>query len=157
MCIPKLRLLPLLVVGERSNFKKILRTRKIMVMHSNKRGECCLRTLVDRQRKRYDNAVDVVVRLHGPTDQAPKLRHLRVLAHVQLDDDPRTPIQQNVGEEFRQHDGMVTILMFYCRRASPKHHYNIIEDYGGRGHRTRLRKRSRGSTSVSRGAPCPRI
>ena len=77
--------------------------------------------------------VDVVVRLHGPTDQAPKLRHLRVLAHVQLDDDPRTPIQQNVGEEFRQHDGVVTILMFYCRRASPKHHYNIIEDYGGGG------------------------
>ena len=129
-------------VGERSNFKIFLRTRKIMVMHSNERGECDLRTLVDRQRKRYDNAVDVVVRLHGPTDQALKLRHLRVLAHVQLDDDPRTPIQQSVGEEFRQHDGVVTILMFYCCRASPKHHYNIIEDYGGRGHRTRLRERS---------------
>ena len=110
-----------------------------MVMHSNERGECRLRTLVDRKRKRYHNVVDVVVRLHGPTDQAPKLRYLRVLAHVQLDDDPRTPIQQNVGEEFRQHDGMVMILMFYHRRASPKHRYNIIEDYGGRGHRTRLR------------------
>ena len=81
--------------------KNILRTRKIMVMYSNERGECCPRTLVDRKRKRYDNAVDVVVHLHGPTDQAPKLRHLRVLAHVQLDDDPRTPIQQRVGEEFR--------------------------------------------------------
>ena len=110
-----------------------------MVMYSNERGECCLRTLVDRKRKRYDNAVDVVVHLHGPTNQAPKLRHLRVLAHVQLDDDPRTPIQQSVGEEFRQHDGVVTILMFYHHRASPKHRYNIIEDYGGRGHRTRLR------------------
>ena len=73
--------------------KIFLRTRKIMVMHSNERGECCPCTLIDRKRKRYDNAVDVVVRLHGPTDQAPKLRHLRVLAHVQLDDDPRTPIQ----------------------------------------------------------------
>ena len=83
--------------------------------------------------------VDVVVRLHGLTDQAPKLWHLRVLAHVQLDDDPRTPIQQSVGEEFRQHDSVVTILMFYHRRASPKHRYNIIEDYGGGGHRTRLR------------------
>ena len=110
-----------------------------MVMHSNERGECDLHTLVDGQRKRYDNAVDVVVRLHGPTDQAPKLRHIRVLAHVQLDDDPRTLIQQSVGEEFRRHDGVVTILMFYCRRASPKHHYNMIEDYGGRGHHTRLR------------------
>ena len=39
-------------VGERSNFKNFLRTRKIMVMHSNERGECDLRTLVDRQRKR---------------------------------------------------------------------------------------------------------
>ena len=30
--------------------------------------------------------------------------------------------------------------MFYRRRASPKHLYNIIEgDYGGGGHRTRLR------------------
>ena len=116
--------------------KKFLRSRKIMVMHSNERGEYDLHTLVDRQRK---HLVDVVVHLHGPTDQAPKLWHLRVLAHVQLDDDPRTPIQQSVGEEFRQHDGVVTILMYYRRRASPKHRYNIIEDYGGRGHRTRLR------------------
>ena len=87
----------------------------------------------------FVNAVDVVELLLVPTDQAPKLRHLRVLAHVQLDDDPRTPIEQSVGEEFRQHDGVVTILLYYRRRASPKHHYNIIEDYGGRGHRTRLR------------------
>ena len=95
-----------------------------MVMHSNERGECDLRTLVDRQWKRL---VDVVVRLHDPTDQAPKLRHLRVLAHVQLDDDPRTPIQQGVGDEFRQHDGVVMMMMFYRRRASPKHRYDIIE------------------------------
>ena len=116
--------------------KKFLRSRKIMVMHSNERGEYDLRTLVDRQRKCL---VHVVVRLHGPTNQAPKLRHLRVLAHVQLNDDPRTPIQQSVGEEFRQHDGVVTMLMFYRRRASPKHRYDIIEvDYGGEGHRTRL-------------------
>ena len=51
-------------VGERSNLKKILRTRKIMVTPSNERGECRLRTLVHHKRKRYDNAVDVVVRLH---------------------------------------------------------------------------------------------
>ena len=80
-------------------------------MHSNERGEFRPRTLVDRKRKRYENAVDVVVRLHGPTDQAPKLRHLRVLAHIQLDDDPRTPIQQSVGDEFRQHDGVATVMM----------------------------------------------
>ena len=56
-------------------------------------------------------------------DQAPKLWHLRVLGHVQLDDDPRTPIQQSVGEEFRQHDGVVTVLVKNnLRRASPKHY-----------------------------------
>ena len=32
------------------------------------------------------------------------------------------------------------MLMFYRRRASPKHRYSIIEvDYGVGGHRTRLR------------------
>ena len=35
---------------------------------------------------------------------------------------------------------MVTMMMFYRRRASPKHCYDMIEvDYGGGGHRTRLR------------------
>ena len=32
------------------------------------------------------------------------------------------------------------MMMFYQRRASPKHRYDIIEvDYGGGGNRTRLR------------------
>ena len=83
--------------------------------------------------------VDVVVRLHDPTDPSTERTAPPSSAHVQLDDDPRTPIQQSVGEEFHQHDGVVTILMFYRRRSSPKHRYNIIEDYGGGGHRTRLR------------------
>ena len=55
--------------------KKFLRTRKIMVMHRNKRGECCPRTLVDHKRKRYDKAVDVVVRLHDRPILSPKVRH----------------------------------------------------------------------------------
>ena len=101
-------------------------------MHSNEKGECCLRTLVDHKRKRYENAVDVVVHLHDPTDPSFE-RTPPSSAHVQLDDDPQTPIQQGVGDEFRQHDGVVTILMFYRRSASPKHRYNIIEDYGGGG------------------------
>ena len=46
---------------------------------------------------------------------------------VQLDDVPRTPIQPSVEGEFRQHDGVVTMMMFYRRRASPKHRYDIIE------------------------------
>ena len=96
-------------------------------MHSNERGECCPRTLVDRQRKRYHNAVDVVVRLHDPTDHFLMIRRPPRSTHVQLDDVPRTPIQPSVEGEFRQHDGVVTMMMFHRRRASPKHRYEIIE------------------------------
>ena len=68
-----------LLVGERSNFKIFLRTCKIMVMHSNERGEYCPRTLVDRKRKRYDNTVDVVIRLYDRLILVPKVWHLHDL------------------------------------------------------------------------------
>ena len=88
----------------------------------------------------FSNAVDVVERLRDPTDPSTERTEPPSSAHVQLDDDPRAPIQQSFGEVFRQHDGVVTMMMFYRRRASPKHRYSIIEvDYGGGGHRTRLR------------------
>ena len=120
--------------------KNFLRTRKIMVMHSNERGECCPRTLVDRKWKRYNNAVDVVVRLHDPTDPSTERTGPPSSAHVQLDDDLRAPIQQSFGDEFRQHDGVVTMMMLYRRRASPKLRDDMTEvEYGGGGHRTRLR------------------
>ena len=70
--------------------KKILRTRKIMVMHSNERGEFRPCTLIDRKRKRYDNAVDVVVHLHDPTDPSTEHTAPPSSAHVQLGDVPRT-------------------------------------------------------------------
>ena len=88
--------------------KKFLRTRKIMVMHSNERGECCPCTLVDRKQKRYINAVDVVVRLHDPTDQVPNARHLRVqhtfssMTSLEL----RSSKRGEVVDEFRWHDGV---------------------------------------------------
>ena len=45
--------------------------------------------------------------------------------------------------------------MFYRRRASPKHRYNMTEvEYGGGGHRTRLRN-DHEDQLVSRGAPLP--
>ena len=59
-------------------------------MHSNQRGEYCPRTLVDRKRKRYDNAVDVVVRLHDPTDPSTEHTAPPSSTHVQLGDFPRT-------------------------------------------------------------------
>ena len=83
-----------------------------MVMHSNERGECRLRTLVDHKRKRYNNAVDVVIRLHGPTDPSTERTAPPSSAHVQLDDVLRTPFQQSFTGEFRQHDVVMTVMMF---------------------------------------------
>ena len=91
--------------------KKFLRTRKIMVMHSNERGECRPRTLVDRKRKCYDNAVDVVVRLHDRPILSTERTAPPRSAHVQLGDVPRTHDPVELGEEFRQHDGVVMMLM----------------------------------------------
>ena len=59
-------------------------------MHSNERGECCPCTLVDRKQKRYDNAVDVVVRLHDPTDPSTESTAPPRSAHVRLGDVSRT-------------------------------------------------------------------
>ena len=50
----------------------------------------CPRTLIDRKRKRYDNAVDVVVRLHDPTDLSTERTAPPRSAHVRLGDVPRT-------------------------------------------------------------------
>ena len=80
-------------------------------MHSNERGECFLHTLVDRKQKRYDNAVDVVVRLHDPTDPSTEGTAPPRFAHVQLGDVPQTPIQESFAGEFCQHDGVMTVMM----------------------------------------------
>ena len=80
-------------------------------MHSNERGECCLRTLVDRKRKRYDNAVDVVVRLHDPTDPRTEGTAPPRSAHVRLGDVPRTQDPAECWGELRQHDGVMTVMM----------------------------------------------
>ena len=97
--------------------KKFLCTRNIMVMHSNEREECCPRTLVDRKQKRYNNPVDIVVRLHDRPILSTERTAPPSSAHVQLDDVPRTLIQPSVEGEFRQHDGVVTMMMFYRRRV----------------------------------------
>ena len=86
---------PRKVLGNVVISKKFLRTRKIMVMHSNERGECCLCTLVDRSRKLYINVVDVVVRLHDPTDPSTESTAPPSSAHVQLDDVLAFSIQQD--------------------------------------------------------------
>ena len=76
------------------------------------RGESvCPCTLVDRKRKRYDNAVDVVVRLHDLTDLSTERTAPHCSAHVQLDDVPRTLGPVEAEGEFLQHDGVATVMM----------------------------------------------
>ena len=91
-------------VGERSNFKKNPTHTQDHGDAKQREGRVCPRTLVDRKRKRYDNAVDVVVRLHELTDPSTERTAPSSSAHVQLDDVARTPIQQSFAGEFRQHE-----------------------------------------------------
>ena len=63
-----------------------------MVMHSNEREEYHPRTLVDHRRKRYENAVDVVERLHDLTDPSTERTAPPSSPHVQLGDVPRALI-----------------------------------------------------------------
>ena len=71
----------------------------------------CPRTLVERKRKHYVNAVDVVERLHDPTDPSTERTAPPCSAHVQLDDVPRTLDPVEAEGEFRQHDGVMTVMM----------------------------------------------
>ena len=82
----------------------------------------------------FSNAVDVVERLRDPIDPSTERTAPPRSAHVQLGDVPRTLDPVEAEGEFRQHDGVVTMMMFYRRRASPKHLYSTIKvDYGGGG------------------------
>ena len=71
----------------------------------------CSRTLIDRKRKPYINAVDVFVRLHNPTDPSTERTTPPCSAHVQLGDVPRTLDPVEAEGEFRQHNGVVTMMI----------------------------------------------
>ena len=59
----------------------------------------------------FDNAVDVVELLVVPTDQAPNIRHLRVLHTFSSMTSLELLIQQGVEGEFHQHDDVVTVMV----------------------------------------------
>ena len=61
--------------------------------------------------KVFDNAVDVVELLLVLTDQVPNVRHLRVLHTFSSMTSLKLLIQQSVEGEFRQHDGVVTMMV----------------------------------------------
>ena len=59
----------------------------------------------------FSNAVDVVERLHDPAGPSTERTAPPSSAHVQLDGVPRTLIQQSFEGDFRQHNGVVTVMM----------------------------------------------
>ena len=61
--------------------------------------------------KAFSNAVDVVERLRDPTDPSTKRMTPPRSAHIQLGDVPRTLDPAEAEGEFRQHDGVVTVMM----------------------------------------------
>ena len=81
-------------------------------MDSNETGRVCPRTLVDRKRKRYVNAVDVVERLHDPTDPSTKRTTPPCSAHVRHDDVPRALDPVEDEGEFRHHDDVAHMARY---------------------------------------------
>ena len=61
--------------------------------------------------KAFDNAVDVVELLLVPTSQAPNVQHLRVLHTFSSMTSLELLIQQSVEGKFRQHEGVVTVMV----------------------------------------------
>ena len=59
----------------------------------------------------FVNVVDVVELLLVPTDQAPNVRHLRVLHTFSSMTPLELLIQQSVEGEFRQHDSVVKMMV----------------------------------------------
>ena len=59
----------------------------------------------------FDNAVDIVELLLVPIDQAPNVRHLRVLHTFISMTSLEFLIQQSAEGEFCQHDGMVMVMV----------------------------------------------
>ena len=59
----------------------------------------------------FSNAVDVVERLCDPIDPSNERTTPPRLAHVQLDDVPRSLDPVEDDGEFHQHDGMITVMM----------------------------------------------
>ena len=57
------------------------------------------------------SVVDVVERLPDPTDLVPNVRHLRVQHTFSLMASLELLIRQRVEGEFRQHDGVVTVMV----------------------------------------------
>ena len=58
----------------------------------------------------FSNVVDVVERLHDPTDPSAERTAPPCSAHIQHDDVPRALDTVEDEGEFRQHDGMAMVM-----------------------------------------------
>ena len=59
----------------------------------------------------FSNVVDVVERLHDPIDPSTECTVPPCSAHVQHDDIPRALDPMEDEGEFRQHDGVATVMV----------------------------------------------
>ena len=59
----------------------------------------------------FSNTVDVVERLHDPTDPSTERTAPPRSAHIQLDEVPRALDPVEDGGEFHQHDGVATVML----------------------------------------------
>ena len=59
----------------------------------------------------FSNTVDVVERLHNPTDPSTERTAPPCSAHVQHNDVSELLIQLRTRESFRQHDGVAMVMM----------------------------------------------
>ena len=98
-------------VGEHSISTKFLRSRKIYLGMHRKRGENVSTYPRRPKAEAFSNTVDVVERLHDPTYPSTERTAPTCSAHVQHDDVPRAfdPVEDE--GDFRQHDGVATVLM----------------------------------------------
>ena len=81
-------------------------------MHSNETEECVHVPLYTKSES-ISNAVDVVERIHNPTDPSTKRMAPPCSAHVQHDDVPRDLDPVEDEGEFRQHDGVATVMVMF--------------------------------------------
>ena len=88
-----------------------------MVMHRNKRERVLSMYPLDHKRKSYDNAVDVIVRLHDRPILVPKVQHLRDLHTFGSVTSHELSIQLTVEGELRQHDSVMMVMMMLPKQG----------------------------------------
>ena len=100
------------MLGNIAEIQNFLRITKINLWSLLATSEDSVSTYPRRPKaEAFSNTVDVVERLRDPTDPSTERMAPPRSAHVQLNDVPRTPIQQSFTGEFRQHDSVMTVMM----------------------------------------------